>query len=349
MMWQKSSWTSIQIAQFSGQLRHLLKCGVPLVTSIDLLVQQKVLRPSVGRSVTKHLEQGSSFSMALQRSKLPPFMVSLVAAAEQYGNYERGLEQCEQFYQTQAKMTQEIKQACTYPAVVLVLVIASFAFLVSTVLPRFKELYVTMGLELPWLTKMLFTFIDLVGFLFPIIGVGILILLGLLVFLSIRSPKQMRSYGERLCFQIMGLQAWMKLRVTHYLALQLGSLLQSGVPLLQAVECLHLRAPWRIIAVRIGFVRDALLEGKTLEHACYKYLSRYTIPTFAQYVAIAESTGKVDETLQSLAVMVETTMKQQIDRMTKLLEPILISCLGLLLALAVLALFLPMLQMVQSL
>lgn len=349
MMWQKSSWTSIQLAQFSGQLRHLLKCGVPLVTSIDLLVQQKVLRPSVGRSVMNHLEQGLSFSVALQRSQLPPFMVSLVAAAEQYGNYEHGLEQCEQFYQTQAKMTQEIKQACTYPAVVLVLVIASFVFLLNTVLPRFQELYFTMGLELPWLTKMLFTLMDVVGVLFPVIGIVILILLGLLVFLSIRSPKQMRSYGERLCFRIVGIQAWMKHRVTHYLALQLGSLLQSGVPLLQAVECLHLRAPWRIIAVRIGFVRDALLEGKTLEQACYKYLSRYTIPTFSQYVAIAERTGKVDETLQSLAVMVETTMKQQIERMTKLLEPILISFLGLLLALAVLALFLPMLQMVQSL
>lgn len=349
MMWQKSSWTSIQLAQFSGQLRHLLKCGVPLVTSIDLLVQQKVIRPSVGKSVMNYLEQGSSFSMALQKSQLPLFMVSLVAAAEQYGNYERGLEQCEQFYQTQAKMTQEIKQACTYPAVVLVLVIASFVFLLSTVLPRFQELYVTMGLELPWLTRMLFAFMDLTGLIFPIIGIIVCFLLAIFIFLSIRSPKQMRSYVERFSFRIVGLQAWMMLRVTHYLALQLGSLLQSGVPLLQAIECLHLRAPWRIIAMRLGFVRDALLEGKTLEHACHKYLCRYTIPTFAQYVAIAERTGKMDETLLSLAIMVETTMKQQIERMTKLLEPILISCLGILLALAVLALFLPMLQMVQSL
>ncbi|SFX28576.1 Type II secretion system (T2SS), protein F [Thermoactinomyces sp. DSM 45891] len=349
MMWQRSNWTFNQLAQFSGQLRHLLQCGVPLVTSIELLIQQKVLSPSVGRSVTNHLEQGASFSKALQKSHLPPFMVSLVAAAEQYGDYERGLKQCEQFYQTQAKITQDIRQACTYPAIVMVLVIASFIFLLSTVLPRFEELYTTMGLELPWLTKMLFTLTDIAGIVLPIIGTMLMVLIGLLVYLGIRSPKQMRSYGERLSFRVFGLRAWMKFRVTHYLALQLGSLLHSGVPLLQAIECLHLRAPWRIIAVRIGFVRDALLEGKTLEQACEEYLNLYTIPTFTQYIAIAERTGKLDQTLQSLAGMVEATMKQQIERFTKLLEPVLISCLGFLLALAVLALFLPMLQMVQSL
>lgn len=348
MMWQKSNWTSAQLAQFSGQLRNLLQCGLPLTSSVGLLMEQKVVPRHVGQDVMMHLHNGASFSVALHRSKLPAYLVSMVAAAEQYGNYELGLEQCEKFYLAKAKVQQEIIQACMYPLIILVLAFLSFGFLVGMVLPRFKDLYGTLGIQLPQMTQVMFVMIDLLQILLPIIGSLVVIFAMVLFLWWLRSPQKMQYQWEKICFRLPIMKEWMRLQGTHYLALQLGSLLQAGVPLLKSMELIHLRAPWQLISNQAGLVKQSLLEGKTLEQASQLHLSQYTIPTFTRYLALAEQTGRSDETLYSLGKIVEAMMKQKTDRLTKLLEPLLISTMGIVLAFVVISLFLPMLQMVQA-
>src|SRR5690606_9379068 len=131
------------------------------VSSLELLADQKVISERMGRSLISSLQQGHSFSTALKSEAFPDLFVSFIRAAEEHGDYVYGLKQCEAYYRPRAKLVQDIIQACTYPLIVLFCVGLALFFMVTIVLPRFAELYRTLGVRLPTITQYILALTDM--------------------------------------------------------------------------------------------------------------------------------------------------------------------------------------------
>ncbi|PTX65022.1 type II secretion system protein F (GspF) [Melghirimyces profundicolus] len=342
----KKRWSAERLAGFSQYLSHLLEAGLPLMPSIRLLSEQQVIREEEGRRIQTRLDQGHSFSVSLQKEGLPPLFVSLIRAAEEYGDYVFGLQQCETYYREKGRLARELTRALTYPVVVLILVLLAFLFLMITVVPRFAELYETMGLTLPLYTRV---FISLHASMRTVsFGVGAVFALGLLFFIIIRRlPAETRERWTSPLYGLPVIRGYFALRFTHYLSIQLGSLLRSGLPLLKAVEVVETLTPWRPLREGIRRLKRGLLRGESLHHALEREGDLF-LPSLHRLVALGEESGSLDCSLLGLAKSSEMMIKERLDRLTRGIEPVLIFLIGVVMAATVLALFLPMLQLVKA-
>src|SRR5690606_29203000 len=110
-MQKRHSWKSEDLSKFSLHLHNLLKSGIPLVSSLELLSDQNVISESVGKNLVSSLQQGRSFSESLKMERFPDLFTSFIRAAEEHGDYVYGLKQCESYYSARAKLIQDLLQA----------------------------------------------------------------------------------------------------------------------------------------------------------------------------------------------------------------------------------------------
>jgi type II secretory pathway component PulF len=332
---------------FSRTLAHLLDSGFPLLPGIAILAEQRVITSAQAERIRQKLNEGVSFSQALREEGMPPLFLSFVSAAEEHGDYGQGLHQCEAYYHELARRRREIGQAVIYPVIVFVLVILSFLFLITTVIPRFAVLYETMGLELPPFTVgmiRLYTWLN-DALVWVVWGVVLLSVMG--IGLRMLPSRRRAPWIERLV-RLPMVRRMFRYRFTHYFSIQLGLLLRAGVPLLRALDIMRELTPWWSLKASIDRVRSCLLSGESLHNALKHGGSDLLLPTLSQWVALGEETGRLDQALLSMAKGTEVLMHEQIRRFTRSLEPVLIFCIGLMIAVTVMALFLPMLQLVKA-
>lgn len=347
-MQKKHSWKSEDLSMFSLHLHNLLNSGIPLVASIELLIEQKVVSEKVGKNLVASLQQGLSFSEALKLEQFPTLFISFIRAAEEHGDYVYGLKQCESYYQARAKLKQDLIQACTYPLIVLVCVGVALFFMINVVLPRFAELYQTLGVQLPAITRYMLSLTDILGVIFKSLLLLILLLLLMIYLLQYLSNSSKRLL-EKILFSLPIARQFYRLHLTHYVTIQLGSLLKAGVPLLNSLTLMERLSPWFVLAESIQAMKERVIRGKPLHEAIQQEKSSLFLPTFPRMVAIGEKSGQLDQSLLSFAKSTEINLRTQMNRWVRGLEPMLIFLLGIFIAITVIAMFLPMLQMVQAL
>ncbi|QKI82582.1 type II secretion system F family protein [Kroppenstedtia eburnea] len=342
----RRKWNADRLTLFSQHLANLLEAGFPLVPSIRLLSEQGVIGTGEAERILGSLDQGKSLSAALEAEGMPALFTSLIRAAEEHGDYGFGLKQCEVYYRERGRLIRELTRALTYPMVVLMLVGLAFLFLMTTVVPRFSEMYETMGLTLPLYTRIFLRIHQsLQAGLFGLTAA--LLLFGLICLYIRRLPPEQRRRWTSPLYSLPVVRSFFALRFTHYLGIQLGSLLKSGLPLLKAVEVMDSLAPWDPFRRGIFRVREQLLAGESL-HRALEREEKLFLPSLPGLVALGEETGALDRSLLSLAQGTELMIKERLDRLTHSLEPILIFLIGMMMAATVLALFLPMLHLVEA-
>lgn len=336
------------MALFSQQLSILLDSGFPLIPSLHLLGQQRILTPVESERICRSLEEGISLSESLRAEGFPLLYVSFIRAAEEYGEYVFGLRQGENYYREKGEFLRELGQALLYPAVVLILVILAFLFLVTTVIPRFTDLYASMGMELPLFTRLLLGFYELLRSSFTVIVCLLAALSAAAIFLR-RLPPETRWKWTRWLYRLPGIRHYYLIRFTHYLSVQLGALLRAGIPLLPALDILRSLTPWPSLAEGIERIRLRLMEGETFNQSLAAEGNRLFLPVMPHWIALGEESGRLDQSLLSLARATENVIRERSRRLTHSLEPILIFLIGVLIAVTVIALFLPMLQLARAL
>ena len=267
-------------------------------------------------------------SAALAGEGMPALFTSLIRAAEEHGDYGFGLKQCEVYYRERGRLIRELTRALTYPIVVLILVGLAFLFLMTTVVPRFSEMYETMGLTLPLYTRIfLMIHQSLQAGLFGLTAA--LVLFGL-VYLYIRRlpPEQKRRWTSPAVLPAGG--PFLLCIAVHPL---------SGHPIGLAIE------------VRTSFAESGGSDGHpcSLGSLSQRDLSgtgttvgrgvpasgpereeKLFLPSLPGLVALGEETGALDRSLLSLARGTELMIKDRLDRLTHSLEPILIFLIGML-------------------
>lgn len=331
------------IAIFARQLATMLKAGVPLVQGFDIVAEGLENRSMRDLVVEIKNEVASGTSLAASISKHPKYFdelfCSLVAAGEQAGTLETMLARIATYKEKTEALKAKIKKAMTYPAAVVVVAVVVTGILLVKVVPQFAQTFAGFGAQLPAFTLMVLHLSEFVqawwlGILIMIIGAG-----AAYVEARKRSPK-FDEYMDRLTLRVPIIGDIVYQSIIARFARTLSTTFAAGVPLVDALDSVAGAAgsiPYRN-AIRV--IRDDVTSGQQL-NVSIKATGMF--PTMlTQMVAIGEESGALDEMLDKVATHYEDSVDNLVGSLTSLLEPIIMSVLGILVGGLMVAMYMPL-------
>ncbi len=339
--------TPADIAVFSRQLATMLKAGVPLVQSFDIVGQGHSNKnmTTLLMKVKADVEGGSTLAYALAQHPLyfDDLFVNLVDAGEQSGALEDLLDKIATYKEKTEALKAKIKKALTYPISVLVVACVVTAILLIFVVPTFADMFGSFGADLPALTKMVVTMSDFVidwGWLILLIFIAIIV--GL-----VQTHKRSRKFRENMDKLFLKLPAFGLLMHNSAIARfsrTLSTMFAAGVPLVEAMASVAGAAGNSVYTKEIYRVRDDIAAGTTLQ-ASLSHNKDLFPNMLIQMVGIGEESGALDEMLGKVAEYYESAVDDAVDNLTALMEPLIMSFLAVVIGGLVIAMYLPIFKM----
>jgi type IV pilus assembly protein PilC len=340
----------VDLAIFCRQFSTMIDAGVSLVRCLDVL-QEQSQSPKLRRIIADlkyEVESGNSLSKAM--SKYPTvfdnMFIGLIRAGEVGGVLEEALQRLSQFLEKDVELTRKVKSAMTYPILVTIVAIGIVLFLTLRIVPEFAKMFRDLGLkDLPQMTQMLVDFSDFLLSKFYIVVIGaIVFFIAFKMFVRTRFGR--RAYDRfRLKVPVFG-------KLNHKVALArfsrtFGTLLASGVPILQAMETVAGAVGNEIIADAILDARARVREGDVISEPLRK--SKMFPPMVVQMISIGQESGSLDTMLHKIAEFYDQEVDAAIAALTSAIEPILIVFLGFVVGFIVIAMFLPLVNLINGL
>jgi type IV pilus assembly protein PilC len=330
---------------FNQELATLLKAGMPLVQSLEIL-RRRVTNPlfkSVLDDVYERVRAGSSVSEAFEShgTLFPGVYTASLLAGEKSGNLEQVIRRYVSYVKVVSTVKRKTISALVYPAILLVLSLVVVAIIVLKVVPEFGAFYEQFGEELPLSTRMLVQVSNFVGtyiwLLLAGLVAGVVVLWGWL-----RQPGQ-RERFDRWMLQLPGLgPIARKFATSHALRTQ-ATLLRGGIPLVNAIEVSGRSISNRYIARELQSAGQQVREGRALAAAMAD--SGAFTDVAIKMVEVGESTGALQEMLNSLADFYDEEIDTNLGRFITLVEPILLVVMGIIIAGLLLSLYMPLFSM----
>ena len=333
------------------QLATLIQAGMPLVRGLRVLQKQEK-HPAMKKAVQEvadSIEAGSTFAEALsQHPKIfNRLFVNMVKAGEIGGILDQVLERLAEFMEKAQKIRNKVKSAMIYPSVVMFMAVAILGFLMIFIIPRFEEIFNDMldGSQLPTLTRaVLGASRGVVTYWYYVLGAILL----LVVAFKILAKTQKGRYGID----------WVKLKAPLFgpllqktaiarFARTLGTLMNSGVPVLQSLNIVRDTAGNAVVAHAVHTVHDAVKEGENMAPPIEA--SGIFPPVVVSMVEVGEETGAVPDMLVRIADNYEDEVDNAVAGITSVIEPILIVFLAVIVGTIVIALFLPLIAIIGNL
>jgi len=344
--WKKVKEQALTI--FSRQFATMINAGLAIVRCLDILAEQtedaKLQETLI--LVRKDVEGGQSLSGALGKypDVFSTLYVSMIKAGELGGVLDEVLERLAGFLESDFTLKKKVKAAMTYPVVIMVMAILIVAFLVTFILPTFVDLFEGMNLKLPLPTRVLIGVTK--GSKNPVALVGTFIFVVTAWYLFkkyVKTPSGKRNFDQfKLAMPVMGLLN-KKVAISRFCR-TLGTLLSSGVPIMQALEIVGKASGNEVIADTVSKVRDSIREGESIAGPLAD--SGMFPPMVTQMVAVGEETGNLDAMLSKIADFYDTEVEYLLSSLTSLLEPIMILGMGGIVGFIVIAVFLPLYQLI---
>ena len=336
---------------FTRQLATLIDAGLPLLRGLNVLAKQErdsVLKSTINK-LADSVQGGSTFSEGLaQHPRLfNDLYVNMVKAGELGGVLEVVLTRLAEFQEKAQKIKNKVVAAMVYPAIVLVLALAIMTFLMIFIVPRFEAIFHDMLGDKPLPTITLF-----------VIGVSDFmqnhwaILLGLLVGIIVAYKLAARTRAGRAILDRVKLRAPLfgdlirKTSISRF-SRTLGTLVTSGVPILQALTITRETAGNTVIARAISQVHDSVKEGESIVQPLEA--SGAFPPMVISMIDVGEETGQLPEMLLKIAEVYDDEVDNSVAALTSLLEPIMIVLLALIVGTIVIALFMPLISIISGL
>ena len=330
---------------FNQELATLLKAGMPLVQSLEILRQRltnPVLR-SVLDDVYERVRGGASLSDAFvaQGDLFPGVYTAALMAGEKSGSLEIVLRRYVGYMKVLGSVRRRALSALVYPAVLTTLALIVVGIIVLKVIPEFAAFYDVFNAQLPATSRALFAVsIFLKSELVPILaGLAALVVVAWVV---IRRPRE-RTRIDRFILRVPIVGATVRKFATSQLARTLATLLGGGIPLVNAVEIAARSIGNQHMAREMEWVGQRVREGESFASALQ---SRGVFPSVAVKMAeVGESTGALQEMLNSLADFYDEEIETDLGRFVTLVEPVLLIVMGLVIASLLLSLYMPLIQL----
>jgi len=336
------------ISLFTRQLSTMVGAGLPIVRSFNILekqTQNSLLRKIAGQ-VQEDLEGGLALNEALGRhpKTFSPMYVSMVQAGETGGALDTVLDRLADTLERDREINSKIKSASVYPILVMSVAILVVVFILMFVMPSFVESYASSGTELPAFTQF---FLNISYFLKDYF---LLLILGIIVLVFVLKAWGRTSQG-RLFFDTMYLKmpivgkAVSRIAVSRFTRI-LGTLIKSGVPILQALEVLEGVVGNRVIGDAIGQARESIREGQSI--AVPLAATGVFEPMVSQMIAIGEETGALDDMLERMSVFYDNEVTLAVDAMLKSMEPVMIIFVAGIIGMIIIATYLPVFNIIGT-
>lgn len=334
------------LANFCRQLSAMLAAVMPVVRSLQTLSEVADSRPlkALALETAATIEEGSSLSQALTRQAklLPPVMLHMVAAAEESGRLPEMLAAVAEQFDQEAAVRRKLISAMTYPAVVLLMAVAAQIFFLTYIIPQFDNVYQMMGGSLPASTQRLIFLSQLVrthGWIIPLIAAAA----GAVGLIAYRRVRGLQQLFGRLALRLPVLGPLNTKRQAARFIRTFGGLYGSGIPIVRALELAagSLSNPLLIEVARRATAQ--VTAGEALAPVLRQ--SRLFPPIVVEMVAVGEETGTLDTMVLRAATQCESEVGEGLDRLTKLLEPLLILFLTISVGAVLIPTMLPVLQL----
>ncbi|QDU81811.1 Putative type II secretion system protein F [Polystyrenella longa] len=338
-----------QLTTFTRQLSTLQDAGLPILRSLRILEGQ--CRPGPLKNalidVVEEIESGSTLSeaMAKQPKAFDNLYVNMVKAGEAGGALEIILQRLADFKEKAQTLKRKVIGAMIYPAVVITVAIVIVTGIMYFIIPEFKNLFNDFDLELPWLTIMLISCSDWVvdnWFLIPMIPIAF--------WLFIKIVKKNKT-GAYICdflslkFPLLG-GILRKATIARTMR-TLGTLIASGVPILEALIIARDTSGNAVFRRAFDNIYAAIREGESMAIPLRE--ARITDDMVVNMVDVGEETGALDTMLYKVADVYEEEVEVAVESLISILEPIMVVVLGVIVGTIVIALFMPMIALINSL
>lgn len=336
----------LDIAFFSRQMATMMKAGVPLLQSFDIIgegAENPNMRALVG-SLKQEVSAGNSFATALRQKPeyFDDLFCNLVDAGEQAGALESLLDRVASYKEKTEKLKAKIKKAMTYPAAVLIVAIIVSGILLIKVVPQFQSVFASFGADLPAFTLMVIGLSDVVQrWWLAIVGVFFASF-----FLLKRAYKQSQKFRDNLDRLLLKLPIIgpliFKSSVARY-ARTLATTFSAGVPLVEALDSVAGATGNVVFKNAVNKVKQDVSTGMQLN---FSMRSTGVFPSLAiQMTAIGEESGALDAMLDKVATYYEDEVDNMVDSLTSLMEPMIMAILGVIVGGLVIAMYLPIFKL----
>ena len=336
---------------FTRQLATLIDAGLPLLRALTVLAKQerdKVLKATIG-NLSEAVQGGNTFSEGLSHHPkiFNDLYVNMVRAGEVGGVLELVLTRLAEFQEKAQKIKNKVLAAMVYPIIVLVLAMAIMGFLLVFIVPKFEQIFKDMlgDKPLPAITVFVITLSNYVKNHWGMILFGIALVV-------VGTKVLGRTAGGRAIIDRMKLRAPLVGDLNRKTAISrfsrtLGTLVTSGVPILQALNITRETAGNIVIANAITQVHDSVKEGESI--VLPLEASRAFPPMVISMIDVGEETGQLPEMLLKIAEVYDDEVDNSVAGLTSMLEPIMIVFLALIVGTIVIALFMPLISIISGL
>lgn len=313
---------------FTRTFVTMLEAGLPIVQGLEILKEQqenKVFKKTI-QDVKDSVEQGATLAASLRKHPrvFNDLFCNLVEAGEAGGVLDTVLNRLAVFLEKQEKIRQQVKGAMTYPIITLCIAFAAVAIMLLKVIPVFEKMFADFGRELPGATVFVINLSHSLQAKFPSIIAGIIAFV--VVIMAVRRYEKTAYYFDRflLSFPLIG-------NLIHKTALTrfnqtLGTLLGSGVPIVDAMNICKGVVGNRIIAKDVAAAIEGIREGKTLVEPLRE--SKWFPSMMIQMIDVGEQTGRLDQMMERVAGFYEEQVEAAVEAITSAIEPIMMVFLG---------------------
>jgi len=341
--------SSKMLVTFTRQLSTLQDAGLPVLRSLRIL--EKQMKPSVLKNslidVVDDVESGSSLSetMGKHPKAFNKLYVNMVRAGEAGGALEIILQRLAEFLEKGQSLKAKVIGAMVYPAVVIFVAVAILTFIMVFIIPKFKKIFDEFGLALPWATQKLIAISNWMAdywWTIPMFPLGLYLLIKL-----IRLSRAGNFALDRALLWVPVLGALVEKTIVARTMRTLGTLIGSGVPILEAIHIVKETANNAVFERMFQRILESIREGETIADPLRE--SRLVDDMVTNMVEVGEETGDLDTMLYKIADFYDEWVDTLVKSLISLLEPIMIVFLGFTIGAIVISLFLPLIKLLEGL
>ncbi|MBP1605223.1 MAG: epsF 2 [Acidobacteria bacterium] len=340
---------SKSLAVFTRQFSVMIDAGLPLVQCLDILGRQEPHKMFAGTilKVREDVEAGASLADAMRKypRAFDDLYTNMVAAGEAGGILDNILKRLATYIEKNVKLKSQVKSAMIYPVAVLVIAALVVAVILWKVIPTFAALFAGLGAELPMPTRVVIWISNQFIFIMPMLGVGIVVG-GFALRQYYKTYRGRRVMdGSLLRLPILGL-ILRKIAVARFCR-TLSTLLASGVPILDGLEITAKTSGNAIVEDAIMTTRSSIERGETVSGPLQA--TKVFPPMVTQMIGVGEATGALDMMLSKIADFYEEEVDTAVAGLLTLLEPVMISILGVIVGGIVISMYLPIFSLIEKL
>jgi type IV pilus assembly protein PilC len=335
------------IVVFTRQFATMIDAGLPLVQALDILSNQ-VENKTLGRTlqdIKTDVESGATYADALRKHPrvFSELYVNMVAAGEAGGILDTILNRLAAYIEKAMKLKKKVKGAMIYPAVVSSIAVLVIAVIMVFVVPTFSKMFATLGGTLPLPTRLI---IGMSNFL---AGVGGLMILGFIgasvaFIIQVRRTEKGKYITDKILLKLPIFGMLLNKVAVAKFTRTLGTLISSGVPILDGLEITAKTSGNKVIEYAINEVRKGVVGGKTLAEPITK--AKVFPPMVTHMIAVGESTGALDAMMAKIADFYDDEVDNAVSNLTAMMEPILMVFLGGAVGFIVVAMYLPIFKLI---